>query len=241
MEFDNHPDWDETDYRLAEASNLMRRSPGESLAMVLRFIDDLDDDKLCSLGVAFVEPLLDLHWGEIGREFEVALGEHVALRKALSCAWLRDDDLQRELDPLIGPGEDIGRHGMPTEPKPTWEQVDRPLIRDVRISDLVKMSNNATNAGIPSRVEVAVVERVADPGASHMLWPRFKCTPVDDSARPFYRCAVHLHLAHQRVSDAVFEADFLVADVETMPETQQWRVAAHFRRYAERLPGVTEL
>ena len=209
--------------------------------MVLGFIDDLDDDRLCQLGVEFVEPLVDMHWSEIGREFEVVLRDHVAMRKALSCAWLRDDDLQRELETLVGPDEDIGRRKSRIEAKPKWEMAHSAPIRDVRIADLAEMLHRAMDIGLPKVVDVAMVQRVADRGAGHMLWPRFKCTPAADATRPFYRCAVHLHLADQPVSDAVFEADFLAADVDSKPEVERWRVAAHFRRYAERLPGIAEL
>lgn len=58
----------------------------------------------------------------------MALRDHVAVRKALSRTWLRADDVRRDLEKLIAPEEDIGRHETRVEPKPRWEQVHRAPI-----------------------------------------------------------------------------------------------------------------
>jgi hypothetical protein len=61
----------------------------EALALVLRLCHlAQDDDMLSWIGVQFVEPLLDLHWRNIGEDFYAAASKDRAVRKALSCAWL---------------------------------------------------------------------------------------------------------------------------------------------------------
>ena len=74
-----------------------------------------DDDALCHLGVAVIEPLLDLHWKTIGDAFEAEAKGSPALRKALSCALLdlrpsrAGTAVEQRFYALVGPDDDIGR------------------------------------------------------------------------------------------------------------------------------------
>jgi hypothetical protein len=74
-----------------------------------------DDDALCRLGVAVIEPLLDLHWKTIGDAFEVEAKRNSAVRKALSCALLdirpsrTGRAVERRFYALVRPEDDIGR------------------------------------------------------------------------------------------------------------------------------------
>jgi len=81
--------------------------------MVVRICDRAPDDSaLCWIGVAFVEPLLDLHWRTIGERFERG-AKQPSLRKAYSCAWLRLSrrgwEFEARLEALIQSGENVGR------------------------------------------------------------------------------------------------------------------------------------
>jgi hypothetical protein len=73
-----------------------------------------NDDVLCFLGVRLVEPLLDLHWKQIGSAFEAEARRRLSLRKALSCAWLDlkgrgSHEMEQRLLSLLPPREDTGR------------------------------------------------------------------------------------------------------------------------------------
>jgi hypothetical protein len=74
-----------------------------------------DDHALCRVGVAIIEPLLDLHWKTIGGAFEVEAKRNPAVRKALSCALLdiRPSRAGRAVEQrfyaLVRPEDDIGR------------------------------------------------------------------------------------------------------------------------------------
>ena len=93
MKFDEHPDWDETDYVIASIEDLVRAAPVDAVAALVELAGTLPDDRLCGLGVRIIEPLVDLHWSEIGDAFEAAARSHTSLRKALSCAWFSDSVL----------------------------------------------------------------------------------------------------------------------------------------------------
>ena len=73
-----------------------------------------DADALCYLGVAIIEPLLDLHWRAIGDAFDAEAKRNPAMRKALSCAWLdlrpsrAGAGVEQRFYELIQPEDDIG-------------------------------------------------------------------------------------------------------------------------------------
>jgi hypothetical protein len=90
--------------------------PADGLRVAIALCDAApDDDALCHLGVAVIEPLLDLHWKTIGDAFEAKARRNSALRKALSCALLdiRPSRAGRAVEQrfyaLIRPDDDIGR------------------------------------------------------------------------------------------------------------------------------------
>jgi hypothetical protein len=88
--------------------------PSAALNVLLLLCDNAPNDQaLCFLGVQLVEPLLDLHWKEIGSAFETEVRRRPALRKALSCAWLdlngkAGKDFERRLRTLVGPDDHVG-------------------------------------------------------------------------------------------------------------------------------------
>jgi hypothetical protein len=51
---------------------------------------------------------------------------------------------------------------------------------------------------------------------------------------------LRLHLAYQRVPDAVCEVDLLVSDVDVLSETNERRVRNLLRSAMEGLPGIEE-
>jgi hypothetical protein len=85
-----------------------------ALKMVIAVCDIADDDALCWIGVSIIEPLLDLHWQEIGEAFEQEARRRAPLRRALSCASLdlkgpHHREAEARLMGLIEPDDDIGR------------------------------------------------------------------------------------------------------------------------------------
>ncbi len=84
MKFDDHPDWDDLDHRLAAVTTIMRGppaavvgdllasrdgvpiprrgSPAAGLAELVSFIDDVPEDRLCGIGVGVLEMLVDIDW-----------------------------------------------------------------------------------------------------------------------------------------------------------------------------------
>ena len=68
-----------------------------------------DDAHIGAISVLVLEPLLDLHWPEIGTHFEAAMRESSALRRAYSgvSVDLPESVLDR-LDALVQPSDDIG-------------------------------------------------------------------------------------------------------------------------------------
>lgn len=90
--------------------------PADALRVAIALCDAApDDDWLCHMGVAVIEPLLDLHWKAIGDAFEAKAKRNSAVRKALSCALLdiRPSRAGRAVEQrfyaLIRPEDDIGR------------------------------------------------------------------------------------------------------------------------------------
>lgn len=73
-----------------------------------------DDDGLCWMAADMVEPLIDMHWSEIGAAFEGEARSSAALRKVLSSSTFADAvprDLDNRLRALAGAAEDTGRPG----------------------------------------------------------------------------------------------------------------------------------
>jgi hypothetical protein len=86
--------------------------PDAGLTMVIAFCESApDDDMLCWVGVALLEPLLDLHALKILLRFEIEARKRPALRKAMSCCWLhvKSRKERKRLSVLLGPDDDIGR------------------------------------------------------------------------------------------------------------------------------------
>jgi hypothetical protein len=87
------------------------REPLESLALTLELANLApDDDAVCWLEVAVLEPLLELHWKALGDAVDRALAASDRLRKALSCVDLsgvpsRVEDRWRR---YVSPDDDIG-------------------------------------------------------------------------------------------------------------------------------------
>jgi hypothetical protein len=105
--------------------NAVIEGPGDrALEVVLRACAAApSDDALCWIGVTLVEPLLDLHWREIGEAFLRAAEGSSPVRRALSCSWhhiveqrTRSEaerviarDLEARLEAAVGDEDDIGR------------------------------------------------------------------------------------------------------------------------------------
>jgi hypothetical protein len=88
------------------------RPPAEALRLTTELADRAPtDDALCWLGVALLEPLIELHWRALGESLDRALIRSGNLRKALSCVWLSDvaDELETRWYSLIQPDEHVGR------------------------------------------------------------------------------------------------------------------------------------
>ena len=209
---------------------------------LLDFVDGLDDDRLCQVGVEIIEPLLDLHWDLIGSRFEAALRERTELRKAFSCTMLdiadADDDRLRA---LIQPGEDVGTGGKHKPREREWWKLalDGP-IRTVRVPELLELIDRAVAAGLTASITRDDVERVVDPGSGPLVWTRFRCSPPD-GREPFYRCGVRLHLLRPQGPDAVFEVDLLAADVDALDPANERRIVSLLKSAMERLPGLKEV
>src|SRR3954454_1696956 len=101
MNFDDHPDWDEVDHLIAGVEQMVHSSASEALVAFVRLADGLPDDRLCSLGVRIIEPLVDMHWNEIGDALEAAARSHANVRKALSCTSADDDEVNDRLHALV--------------------------------------------------------------------------------------------------------------------------------------------
>lgn len=89
--------------------------PADALRVAIALCDAApNDDALCHLGIAVIEPLLDLHWKTIGHAFEAKAKRNAALRKALSCALLdirprrAGRAIEKRLYALMRPEDDIG-------------------------------------------------------------------------------------------------------------------------------------
>lgn len=69
------------------------------------------DEALCWLGVALLEPLIELHWRALGDAVDRALKQSPSLRKAFSCVWLSGvpAEIENRWEELIRPDEDVGR------------------------------------------------------------------------------------------------------------------------------------
>jgi hypothetical protein len=238
VKFDDHPDWDSVDWRMSEVSAAIREDAERGLRELVDLTDAIaDDGRLCLIGVELVEALLDIHADSVIDQFEEALRHHANLRKALSCAWPHlDASVVERLREHIGPDEDIGRTpAAPRHRERVWERtLDAPL-RDVRVKELVAGLAAAARAGLENDVEPGAIERAADPGAAHFLWPRYRCT--GEGVSPFYRCGVRLELRGRAV---VAEVDLLQDDVESLPRSEPWRIAAVFRSQSENLPVINE-
>ena len=109
----------ESDEVLTYTNFMINGPPAAALKLLTALCDNApNDDVLCFIGVQMVEPLLDLHWKEIGSAFEVEARRRESLRKALTCAWLdlkgrAGKEMEQRLRDLLGPGEDIARQGGP--------------------------------------------------------------------------------------------------------------------------------
>jgi hypothetical protein len=202
---------------------------------LVELVDGLPDDRLCMVGVA-LEPLLDIHTDLVVDAFEEALRHHANLRKALSCAWLHiDEGIAERLTGYIRAEEHLGKQpGTRDSSVEQWRSARDEPIRDVRVRvrELVTFLASAAKTGLENSVDRGAVERAADPGAAHFVWPRFHCTR--DVQLPFYRCGL-------RLGRGVCELDLLEADVRSLPESDPWRVAAWLRIEMERLPNIEEL
>jgi len=241
VKFDEHPDWDDIDRTVAAVEHQVHTSPADALTVIIDLAESLPEDRLCQLGVNLIEPLLDLHWDEIGEAFESAARGRSNLRRALSCAWLDlDEGVIARLEGLIQPGEDIGRLPATDDPKPTWQRLRRPVIHDIQLHQVESMVKRAAAAHLPHVPDGGRLGALADAGAVHVVWPRFRCDPAD-GLPPFFRCALRLVLSGQTLREAVCELDLLVSDLELLPETALWRVTAHLRHHLELLPGVDEI
>jgi hypothetical protein len=240
VKFDDHPDWDDIEYEMNRVYKLLTSSGADGIPALVALAESLPDDRLCWLGVSVLEPLLDQRWEQVGEAFERAAQTGPSLRKALSCAWLNDHQLQERLHALVRPEENIGRRTSPEEPRPKWQRQSRSPIRDVRIAALTDLAAAAAAEDVPVQTDIARITAAADPGAAHLLWARYRCDRPTGGA-PFYRCGLMLHLSHQAAPDAVVEVDLLVADVDALPETAPRRVLALLTRQLERLPGLHEI
>src|SRR5205807_1628765 len=79
----------ESDEVLAYRNFMIGAQPSAALKMLTTLCKNAPSDTaLCFLGVQVVEPLLDLHWKEIGAAFEAEARRTPSVRKALSCARL---------------------------------------------------------------------------------------------------------------------------------------------------------
>jgi hypothetical protein len=75
------------DYALDYVNLMISGPPNEALEVVLRVCDAAPDGaSLCWIGTLLVEPLLDLHWSDIGERFEREARRSAPLRAAYSCA-----------------------------------------------------------------------------------------------------------------------------------------------------------
>lgn len=100
----------ETD-RYHDLVELWRTLPADEALGVAVELANLapDDDRLCWVGVAYLEPLVEVRWMELGSGLERALASSGRLRKAMSCVWLSDvpEETRRQIDALIGPDEQL--------------------------------------------------------------------------------------------------------------------------------------
>jgi hypothetical protein len=105
------------DVVLAYTNFMIGGEPSTALRVLTTLCENAPgDDALCFLGVRMVEPLLDLHWKEIGSGFEAEARRTPSLRQARSCAWLNlkgstGQDLEPRLRSLIEP-DHVGRRSQ---------------------------------------------------------------------------------------------------------------------------------
>ena len=94
-----------------DARAITEAAPSRAVALTVEVCERAtDDEHLLAIAVVILDPLLDQRWEEVGAEFESAMRESAALRKAWSGAMpdIPQDAIDR-LDALLAPGEDIGR------------------------------------------------------------------------------------------------------------------------------------
>jgi hypothetical protein len=101
------------------------------------------------------------------------------------------------------------------------------------------MIGAATEAGLSRRVDLERFSE-ADPGAGHLIWARFRCTPASPDSPSFYRCAVRFFVP-PHVPGGIAELDVLEADLDALPLTAERRITGLFQTDSERLPAVEDL
>lgn len=78
------------DFALDYVNFMISGPPDEAMDVVLRVCDAAPDDaSLCWVGTLLVEPLLGLHWNDIGERFEREARRSASLRAAYSCALVQ--------------------------------------------------------------------------------------------------------------------------------------------------------
>lgn len=101
------------DYALDYVNFMISGPPNEALEVLLRVCDAAPDGaSLCWIGTLLVEPLLDLHWSDIGEGFERESRKSAPLRAAYSCASLqlprRATEWKRRMQHLVAPSGEPG-------------------------------------------------------------------------------------------------------------------------------------
>src|SRR5258707_1918171 len=94
-----------------EARTITEAAPSRAVALTVEVCERAtDDEHLLAIAVVILDPLLDQRWEIVGAEFESAMRESAALRKAWSGTMpdIPQDAIDR-LDALLASGEDIGR------------------------------------------------------------------------------------------------------------------------------------
>src|SRR4051794_2821072 len=86
--------------------------PSASLDLIIELVQVAPDDHyLCAIGVILIDPLLDLHWQEIGDRFAAEMERVDNLRKAFSCTMIDvPDEVYSRLHALVRSEDDIGRN-----------------------------------------------------------------------------------------------------------------------------------